>query len=89
MAKNYLAEHPADDDELVTDEWLRSVGFKEEENELRSLSIGHDSIVCWDAYDDALPTFWVRAWELQHIQTRGQVRNLCKALGINLKEGSK
>jgi hypothetical protein len=85
LAKAYLAEHPVDDEELVTEEWLRSVGFKEEANEFGSLSIGPDSMLVWETFTDAPPEFFIRTWELRHVKTRGAVRLLCKALGIELK----
>jgi len=42
LADAYLAEHPADDDEAITEDWLREVGFKSktyQESEVLALNI--------------------------------------------------
>lgn len=88
LAVAYLAEHPADDDEPVTEEWFRR-------------EIGQGSLVCDDEYfaitfrilkqqSGTERTVWFEAIDVddqrsllvREFSTRGQVRLLCKALGI-------
>lgn len=100
LARAYLAEHPADDAEPVTAEWLRSVGFCREMQPASSnnLTIRHGSaIVTRWMNSDNVPRWSVRMyadetpdWVPPCIQpkTRGDVRRLCKALGIELKEAT-
>ncbi len=83
LATAYLAEHPADDGEPITAEWLRSVGF-----------VAHkpDGLPAYAV----LPCVYIRLdggeLELDGIpldfSTRGQLRRLCAALGDPLKEGN-
>lgn len=78
IAKAYLAEHPADNDEPITDSWLRKIGFQDMETGLES----QDHVVI------------VNAWGMDFTvcngkpkpETRGDVRRLAKALGLELKE---
>lgn len=88
-----LAEHPADSDEPLTAEWLRSVGFKPDNDE-DYLWINNG----WRS--DTLPPFDFRIWGhgrcdladedgcilLIPPKTRGDLRRLCRALGIELTE---
>lgn len=77
LAKAYLTEHLLDDDEPVTEEWLETIGFDH-------------------GYLDA--DYWViecrklalrlNSYPVKENPTRGDVRRLCKALGIELKEKS-
>lgn len=85
LAYAYLAEHPADDELAVDEAWLRSVGFSDTkwdgEVELGRLYAHCGTTIalslCGEYSDEsvALPC-----------KTRGDVRRLCKALGIELKE---
>ncbi len=92
LAKAYLAEHPADDGEAVTEDWLRSLATKtlmcgkeidyhrfKFENGFSRLNIYPDCSVSIERNDDEIPL------PLQ-LNTRGDVRLLCRALGIPLKE---
>lgn len=88
VARAWLVEHPADDDGLITEEWLRAVGFADDEDHLcivapdreneglviRRLSTGE-----WNAEDG------FEAIQVPSPSTRGDVRLLCRALGVNLK----
>jgi len=84
LAAAYLAEHPADDGEPITEEWLRSVGFKVSpdfeflfiEAGLRPGTIEFDPDIGWIIFGS-------KATRL--LETRGDVRRLCAALGIELK----
>ena len=82
-----LAEHPADDDEPVTEEWLRSVGFCDTEY-MSSLENGPLEYVLEE--EVYFPENWILNGgdppESMSIKTRGDVRRLCRALGIQLNE---
>lgn len=87
-----LAEHLVDDDEPFTEEWLESVGFRYSANDCW-LQIGNDDEDCVVEFllDDAAATGICHCMILEsdcghHIKTRGDVRRLCAALGIELKE---
>lgn len=88
LAAAYLDEHPADDDELVIEEWLRSVGFVDEDHEW--LTLFPDDSDCRVTYDRQngeikVETVIAEGFRLPHVKTRGDVRLLCRALGIELK----
>lgn len=87
----YLAEHPADDDEPVTEEWLRSVfGGKP------TGVIGWNFSVYFYAtqspeliyeYGQEADYFYQYGnASLPECKTRGDVRRLCMDLGIQLNE---
>lgn len=83
-AERDLAEHPADENEPVTEDWLRSVGFRASpdfeflfmEAGLRPGTIEFDPDIGWIIFGS-------KATRL--LETRGQLRRLCAALGIELK----
>ena len=85
---------PADDATLVTVEWLKDVGFVCEDGVfIREQDIGYDCHVVglmtenateWELYDSfGSGENKVSAFALP---TRGHVRRLCQAIGINLTE---
>jgi hypothetical protein len=51
LADAYLDEHPADEDEPITEEWLKSIGFRQwssdEDDEFELYIPMHDEI-CWE-----------------------------------------
>ena len=92
----WLAEHPADDDEPVTRDWLLSIGGEvtivgarfafglQQNNSMADVDFRplRGRMTC---------SFQIEMGEsvyLEHIVTRGQVRRLLSALGITCKEGS-
>jgi len=94
LAEAYLAEHPADDAELVTAEWLIAVGgsLRSEEYQRFAFPVSHGELIVWltekdaakriawfDTCDDATGSY------IPFDGTRGQMRRLCAALGIPLK----
>ena len=88
LASAYLAEHPADDDETVTEEWLRSIGFTSDGrvsdvNMTISYPTGkrEQVVLAWATLDDAPPHFYLGETILWVRPTRGQVRRLIEALG--------
>jgi hypothetical protein len=84
-----------DDQEPVTEEWLRSVGFKDRkpEFEIPMWSLFADGGVCrvrridtrWDIEWSNFNRHSAATMRDENI-SRGDVRQLCRALGINLKE---
>lgn len=86
LSEAWLAEHPADDDEPITEEWLRGVGFREtkvSDEHFRIIRKDQVSVCCDDL---SSPTTWcMRGQEfLCSFKTRGDVRRLCAAIGIEL-----
>ena len=85
LADAYLAEHPADEDESVTIDWLESVGFTGDHGiwsvgEKPSLAL--DTVLLrWGVCDMSV----TRLDQTIRDATRGWVRQLCKSLGIELK----
>lgn len=102
VCRAWLAEHPADDGDAITPEWLQAVGFRDDPTR------GHEGgpVNVWvlsDAHGEPLLTLdrinsetggWdaffgtVEDWNQfpREPQTRGDVRALCRALRIPLKE---
>ncbi len=97
VCKAYLLEHPQDDEEPVTEEWLVSVGAKktgmggkcafwlDEKGRDRCMvvEIGKGSsvvlLILIDGEKGKQPFYL-----LPETKTRGDVRRLCKALGVEL-----
>lgn len=90
-----LEDHPADDDEPVTEEWLRSVSHKQAH--LGGMHLFYWQTVLlelkvWNSSQDDLWRSAVESWatvgeiNLRTIRTRGDVRRLWAALGVELKE---
>lgn len=104
LADAYLVEHPADDGEPVTEEWLRSVGFTQYNEETLSsdmvfLSLWIDRSLhntAFLAVHWPLTTKYEVYWSCQgfslykpaYPKTRRDVRNLAKCLGVELKENN-
>lgn len=86
----YLREHPADDAEPVKNSWLDhhfdyecGLGWS-----VGKMFVRHDAMSReWIVY--ARDHEYGQSIELAVIFTRGDVRRLCRALGIELKEQSK
>jgi hypothetical protein len=85
LRRAYLAEHPADDGEPVTEGWLASVGFRQTPLKRYTLKLGpvlasppRGNLWWWAVSIDP-------DGPCKHIptpQTRGDVRRLLKALGV-------
>ncbi len=100
IAKAWLAEHPADDGELISNEWLESLGCKPVH--------WQSGTIDWDVPADEFK-LTIRVWEngvrahpdailenardsgnfQKEVVTRGDVRLLCKFLGMPLVEVAK
>ncbi len=88
LAYAYLSEHPADDELPITEEWLRSVGFCDAENDYwiwlqaTDLFIARSSENKWtiEGYGNG------ETVSISAPKTRGQLRRLAACLGIELQE---
>lgn len=85
LAAAYLAEHPADDAEPITANWLAAVGFTSPGAFTHTIDGG--ITMEWFSGGD------LGQWECiigDHVcpdfGTRGQLRRLCAALGVPLSE---
>lgn len=73
----YLAEHPADDDKPITEEWIIKVYGRQEY--WPTIWLGANvNIVDGSA--------WCNGRNLCDARTRGDVRRICALIGIELKE---
>jgi hypothetical protein len=93
LARAWLAEHPADEDTPIDSGWLKEIGFYGYPNGT-DLKIGNypkgnclsrmigerDKYTIW-----AVNSGWLA--DGAEPRTRGDLRRLCAALGIELKEG--
>ena len=86
IADAYLAEHPADDDEPASEAWLTSVKWEAVGNTWYCMSAKEGQpILMWVRVDGSLRIAGLK--EASRINaTRGDVRLLCRALGIELTE---
>lgn len=82
VCRAWLADHPADEDTLIDAKWLEQCGWY------------NDPMWGWTHseqrfYLDPEPSgwdVWCSTYTLGTITTRGDLRRLCAALGIELKE---
>ena len=102
FARAWLVAHPADSDEPITEAWLRACGFKDyaEPSKYCSSYLSlwlerkeHNAAIL--AVHWALPSnrdghYWsansFSLYKAAYPKTRGDVRRLCAALGVTLKE---
>lgn len=102
LAEAYLAEHPADDDEPANREWVSGFARKRrcwpDQYILDEISVNyylefdcspleHKEQPDCSVLLRALPERDEDGVVLLYHATRGDVRRLCKALGVPLKEG--
>lgn len=88
VAVAYLAEHPADENEPVTEEWLRAVGFGDNGYNYAGchLRLGGLEYATGDT-NGFSPWFYCGVLITDGgLKTRGHVRRLCNCLGIPLTE---
>lgn len=81
----YLAEHPADDDEPITERWLLSIGVQHAENTRYVLSQGKYERIWLYFWETGINAELAGGGEIV-FATRGDVRRLCAALGIDLNQ---
>ena len=89
VASTVLAEHAADDDESVSDEWFQQVlGEPQRRMTGDMYQIPGQRLWLFQRCDDE----WGLTGDnrdICDIKTRGQFRQLCRALGIELKENGR
>ena len=100
LACVFLDEHPADSELEITEEWLLAVGFGEPTINIQSILAGchstmsgGDPVELFVEVDGHASIMQSNEGDLIAItgrlfETRGQLRQLCRALGIELKEPS-
>lgn len=87
LGRAYLAEHPADEGERLTEVWLQSVGFTVDSphcniaGKLTTLHIWLSDSACW-VEETNRPGEKVA---VQKPQTRGDVRRLCSVLNLPIE----
>lgn len=90
LAKAWLAEHPEDDAEPITEEWFRSVNAGDFQafagNPPISVFIDIDGTIMLHIEPEESAGAVTYSIPLPHIKTRGQIRQLCSALCVPLKE---
>ncbi len=92
LAQEYLAEHPADYAEPVTEEWLVARGFEwstDEEAYIFADIESGSTLLVWRCCTK--PVVWALEYDNDFtwphdIHQRGHLLQVCKALGITLKE---
>jgi hypothetical protein len=91
LAEAYLAEHHADDDEAITEDWANTLSRRQVSDETDAIwvlgiaDVGRTAILL-HRFSDA-GDFWAMYLgdvKLQMMATRSQLRQLCAALGIEL-----
>ncbi len=92
LSRAYLAEHPADEHEAITEAWLRSVGFFERceylvirPSEPMPIGLRHTKI----GFGLIDGNWYANGLGCKTPETRGQLRLLARALGIPLKESER
>ncbi len=100
LAEGFINEHPADDAEPITEEWLSSIGFSKRGMFAMDIKVpsktctfalscaDYENLPCcwelWNEFDDSTPS--EGACLPCQPQNRGDVRRLADALGIPLTE---
>lgn len=88
---NHFTDKAADNDKPATIAWVRSVvecGESEDPDiDDRYVSFGpYDGMSLSDVDEEGPLQLWCNEYQLGDIEKRGQFRQLCRALGIQLKE---
>lgn len=92
LAQAYLDEHPADDHEPIDEAWLRSVGFEERNGwELVQFTpMGGKAYFAVSPLNGCFPARYFCDWNCdsvyKFVETRGELRRLCKSLGVEMRE---
>lgn len=89
IAEQWLAEHPADDEEAIDEAWLKSVGFKWEQ-ESASFRAHYRGLLLYVRVNGQFwlyldSTYGGRVVPRSKVSSRRDVRTVATALGINLK----
>jgi len=83
IADAYLAEHPADDEEPIDAYFLRACGF---DGDGQMQKYGPGMRLGDIKVNHAWEWSWHNSWPFRELKTRGQLRRLAAALGIELTE---
>lgn len=85
LSNAYLDEHPADDGELVTLEWLKSLGWLPDQTGWPAICLPETPEwgISWRGHGIWLTPISV---PLCRAPMRGDIRRLCKAMGVELRE---
>ena len=87
LTLNDLREHPADEDEVVTEDWFETEFAHEEPQEYEGWRGVHIEAGCGIYVGVEGKSLLINNYHCSRNQsTRGDVRRLCAALGIPLKE---
>lgn len=90
VANAYLADHPADEGEPITDGWLREIGFiqwntSEHIYSMRFLKT-NDELQLWRQSGSRMTVKVFGVTLKSPVEARGQLRKLLEALGVETKE---
>lgn len=89
LARAYLASHPPDGETEIDEAWLVSVGFQWIDNKAMELESA-ECALWWSKESETVRIYAKGSAPGDYIdtatETRGQLRGLCAALGISLKE---
>jgi len=82
VAQAWLAEHPPDDETAFSLNFCESLGFvfSNDPVELALLPVGFSCLALRRDY-----SIWLGPYRLAHIKTRGQLRRILSALGIEVR----
>ena len=86
LARAWLAEHPTDDDDPITPEWLLSVGFKAVPSDMGSTYHDHYQLDLLNLWQFNGGPWLVNGADWMEFKTRVDVRRLTAALSLPLKE---
>ena len=88
LANEWLAEHPEDDEKPVDAEWLTEVGFMPQSDHAATRRVARNAnlqLVAWgDGEWFAYELETGDGFQIPIPATRGDVRRLCKCLGITI-----
>ncbi len=90
----YLSEHPADDEQVIDETWLKGAGFVKEDHPQKWRVTREDALPLglWSVDDGwkamLIHTAHASSCIVRGLTTRSDVRRLCTALGIKLQEPS-
>ena len=85
LAQAYLADHPPDDDETVTEKWLQQIGFTRDYDS-QSIQNTYVRLSVWWK-EPTQPIWYFALCQLPKwlITKRADVRRLCGSFGLELK----
>lgn len=86
LGRAWLADNPADNDEPLTDDWLNGLSGRSWDHRGYSVEIGQLEYELWA--ERAGGPVELRPYHTgKTLFTRGDVRRVCQAIGLDLSEG--